>query len=164
MSIRAAILLATVLRGPADVETLTREADAVVHARVEQRTSSISDGQIFTRVKLRVVAAWKGGASGALTVVVPGGVAGELDQIVQGAASFHDGEEVVVFLRRRAEGVYEVHDLALGKFTVGAASSSSPRRALRDRSGLACPGCFPTEQDDYSLDELRARVLGSAAK
>ena len=76
---------------------------------------------------------------------------------------FRDEEEVVVFLARRSNGVYSVSRLALGKFAVGAALPSLPKRALRDRRGLECQGCGP-EQDDYALDELRVRVLGSQRK
>jgi hypothetical protein len=88
---------------------------------------------------------------------------GELDQIVQGAAAFRDGEEVVVFLEERTPGVFQVHGMALGKFAVGA-PAGLPKRAVRDRSGLSCAGCGADEHDDLSLDELRARVLGSTHK
>jgi len=158
-------LLASIVRGPADVESLTRAADVVVHAQVLRRTSAFGSGggQIFTTVLLRPIETWKGEIEPRLWVLVEGGEVGELSQTVQGAALFRDGEEVVVFLARRSDGVYSVSRLALGKFAVGAALPSLPSRALRDRRGLECQGCGP-EQDDFSLDELRARVLGSQRK
>ena len=155
-------LLASIVRGPADVESLTAAADLVVHAQVLRRTSAfgLGGGQIFTTVVLRPIETWKGAIEPRLSVLVEGGEVGELSQAVEGAAIFHDDEEVVLFLMRRSNGVYSVSRLALGKFAVGAALPALPKRALRDRRGLECQGCGP-EQDDFSLDELRTRVLGS---
>jgi len=161
-----ALLLAAAVSGPADVASLTAAADAVVHARVLRQSSGygVGGGQIFTTVVLQPIETWKGEIEPQLSVLVPGGAVGELSQTVQGAAAFRDGEEVVVFLVARTQGVYFVEKLALGKFAVGAALPNLPKRALRDRSGLDCQGCGRDEADDLSLDELRARVLGSLRK
>jgi hypothetical protein len=160
------VLLAATVHGPADIASLTAASDAVVHAQVVRTASAWAPGggQIFTTVTLRPLETWKGEQEQELAVLLPGGAVGDLDQVVQGAATFRAGEEVVVFLKRRAAGVYAVERLALGKFAVGAAAPSLPKRALRDRKGLACVGCGPEEADDLSLDELRARVLGSLRK
>jgi hypothetical protein len=160
------LLLAAALHGPADIATLTASADAVVHARVVRQTSAwgVGGGQIFTTVVLEPISTWKGEPAQQVSVLVEGGAVGELAQVVQGVASFREGEEVVVFLRRRVAGVYSVDHFALGKFSVGAALPALPKRALRDRKGLECAGCGASEPDDLSLDELRARVLGSLRK
>jgi hypothetical protein len=157
-------MLAAVVRGPADVESLTAAADAVVHAQVVKRTSAygVSGGQIFTTVVLKTLSTWKGAIEPQVSVLVEGGEVGELSQTTSGAAAFRDGEEVVVFLVRRTSGVYSVARLALGKFAVGA-PAGLPKRALRDRRGLECLGCG-AEQDDFSVDELRTRVLAKAAR
>lgn len=153
-------LLASIVRGPADVETLTASADLVVHAQVVRTRSAfgVGGGQIFTTAVLRPIETWKGEIQPEIAVLVEGGEVGELAQEVQGAALFREGEEVVVFLLHRASGVYSVSRMALGKFAVGAALPSLPKRALRDRRGLECQGCG-AELDDFVLDELRARVL-----
>ena len=159
------LLLASTVRGPADVESLATAADVVVHASVVRTSSALGKGggQIFTAVVLKPIETWKGDPRDEITVVVPGGAVGDLSQTVQGVAEFHSGEEVVVFLRERSTGIYSVERLALGKFAVGA-PSGLPKRALRDRKGLDCVGCVPSESDDLALDELRARVLRSARK
>lgn len=159
------LLLAALLRGPADVASLTAAADAVVHAQVVRKQSAwgAGGGQIFTTVLLRPLATWKGADEPQLAVLVPGGEVGELSQTVHGMAEFREGEEVVVFLRRRASGIYSVEKLALGKFAVGA-PAGLPKRALRDRRGLECMGCGPEEADDLLLDELRTRVLRSLSR
>lgn len=159
------LLIATFVRGPADVEALTAAADLVVHAQVVRRTSGwgTAGGQIFTTVVLSTVETWKGEPAGELSVLVPGGEVGDLSQTVSGMAVFGEGEEVIVFLRRRAPGVFALERMALGKFSVGA-PAGLPKRALRDRRGLECVGCGAAESDDFALDELRARVLRSVRK
>src|SRR5258708_28056466 len=159
------LLVGTVVRGPADVESLTAASDAVGGAKVVGGSSAWGKGggQIFTTVVLRPIETWKGEAAETLSVLVPGGALGELSQSISGMAVFRDGEEVVVFLKRRTAGVFSVERMALGKFAVGA-PAGLPKRALRDRRGLDCVGCGAAESDDLSLDELRARVLGSVRR
>jgi hypothetical protein len=111
-----------------------------------------------------MVEIWKGTPGSQLQVLVPGGQVGDVSQIVQGVATFREGEEVVVFLHLRAAAVYGVDRLALGKFAVGAPDAGSPKRARRDRRGLMCVGCGPAEADDFPLDHLRSRVLRSAGR
>ena len=158
-------LLATLVRGPGDVPSLTAASDAVVHAQVVRRTGAWGKGggQIFTTVVLHTLETWKGEPASEVSVLLAGGDVGQLSQTVQGSAQFQDGEEVVVFLRRRGNGLFSVERFALGKFAVGA-PAGLPKRALRDRRGLDCQGCGPEEADDFSLAELRARVLGSVSK
>jgi hypothetical protein len=147
-------LLATLLQGPADVETLTAASDAVARATVLRSEShwAPSGGLIFTTVTLRSLESWKGTPEPGFRVLVQGGAAGGYDQVVHGVARFSPGEEVVVFLHRRTKGVYSVVKMGLGKFSV------TERRAVRNRRGLDCTGCSPTEQDDFDLAELRAKV------
>ncbi len=153
-----ALLLAATVRGPADVESLTSAADAVVHAEVVRISSAWAPGggRIFTTVVLRTIETWKGEPAAETVVLVAGGSVGELSQTVQGEAAFEQGEEVVVFLRRRTAGVFSVERLALGKFAVVG------RRAVRERAGISCVGCAAQERDDLGVDELRSRVLARA--
>ena len=161
-----ALLLAATVQGPADIASLTVASDAVVHGQVVRKTSHWGEGggQIFTTVRLKPLGTWKGESLKELSVLVEGGALDDLDQVVQGSPAFRQGEEVVVFLKKRAPGVYAVSRMALGKFSVGAAKASLPRRAVRDRTGLWCVGCGADEADDLSLEELRSRVLGSVRK
>ena len=156
----ALLLFAALIRGPADVETLTAASDAVVHAQVVSRTSAfgVAGGQIITTVVLRPIETWKGDPESEVRLVIPGGVVGEDAQTVSGMATFGEGEEVVVFLKRGAPGTYALQRMALGKFAV------ARQRARRDRRDVECVRCDKREQDDFLLDELRARVLRSAAK
>ena len=89
------LLLAATVRGPADVESLTASADAVVHARVARSSSAWTPGggQIFTTVVLRTLEIWKGTPAAEISVLVAGGDVGELSQTVQGAARFGEDED-----------------------------------------------------------------------
>jgi hypothetical protein len=160
-----ALLIAATVQGPFDIESLTASADAVVYGRVIRRSTAWAKGggQIFTTVVVHALETWKGAPQTETTVLVPGGDVGDLSQTVHGAAAFHDGEEVVVFLHRRAPGTYAVEAMALGKFAV-ATAPNLPKRAVRDRRGVTCLRCAPGEQDDLLLDELSTRVLGSARR
>ena len=119
-----ALLLAATIQGPADIASLTLASDAVVRAEVLGKEThwGAGGGEIFTTVTLRPLEIWKGEPAAQFSLLVPGGRQGELDQVVQGAALFREGEEVVVFLERRTPGVYQVARMAPGKFTVGAAA------------------------------------------
>ena len=152
------VLLASTVRGPGDVESLTRAADAVVHGKVLSTASELRNGQIFTTVRLATLETWKGPQLAEVKLLVPGGNAGELSQTVSGMATFATGEEVVVFLNERVPGIYSIYKLALGKFAIGGGL------ALRDRRGLECVGCGASETDSLPLGELKARVLRSAAR
>lgn len=168
------LLLSATLRGPADVASLAQASDTVVRARVVRRVSSWgvqgpAGGVLYTQVTLAPTETLKGAPAAALVVRVPGGSDGEIDQTVQGTARFREGEDVVVFLRalapRASPGdpasppLFDVTRWALGKFAVAPGG-----RAARDRTGVTCVGCAAGEPDELSLDELRARVRGSAAR
>jgi hypothetical protein len=155
-----AALLATTIQGPADVEALTASADAVVHGRVAGARSHPGEGGglIFTEVSVVPIGWWKGAAHvNPIAIRVEGGTLGDIGQTVAGAPSFATGDEVVVFLRRIATGLYEVERLDLGKFLVKSVAGGPPR-ARRDRSQVSCVGCGAAEEDDFAVDALRERV------
>jgi len=169
MSLVLAALLATTILGPADVEALTASADAVVHGRVLALRShpGPQGGLIFTEVSIAPIEWWKGtGGPQPIAVRVEGGTIGDIGQAVSGAPSFTPGDEVVLFLRRIATGLYDVHRLGLGKFLVRPGAGGR-LRATRDRTQLSCVGCSASEEDDLVLDDLRERVrraTGPAAR
>jgi hypothetical protein len=165
---------AATVRGPADVSSLARSADAVLHARVLAQESGWgaggrSSGLIFTRVTLEPIEWWKGGARATVIVRIPGGSADELTQTVEGVAALAPREEVVVFLRKLGDepgaAVFAVERLGLGKFSVDRPAAGAAR-ARRDRRHVACLGCAPGEEDDLPLDELRdlVRPAGGSAR
>jgi hypothetical protein len=126
----AALLIACAARAwgatfvETSVEEVARGSDAVVHGRVVSRTSHLAaDGRgIFTEVEVAVESAWKGAPDAIVRLYVPGGRVGNVAQWVDAAASFEDGEEVVVFLARRG-AAWRVAGRALGKYHVDGAEA-----------------------------------------
>jgi hypothetical protein len=112
------------------VEEVTRSSHAVVRGVVVARESRLTaDGRIVTEVEIAVSSAWKGETGSAVRVIVPGGSLGWIALSVDAAATFEDGEEVVVFLSRQGPG-WSVSGHALGKFAVeGQEARSSVGRA-----------------------------------
>src|SRR5512143_1939942 len=72
---------------PASVEDLARTSDAVIRGRVMKVSSRWSDDhrRIFTDVEVETSSVWRGSAPARVTVVVPGGAVGEIEQRVGGA-------------------------------------------------------------------------------
>src|SRR5689334_3956691 len=98
-------LIALGLR-PLSIETLTRQAEVVLHGRVLSKTCQQDiAGRIYTRVELDVLDVWKGAISGTpFPVVQGGGLLGERRSVVPGQAEYAVGEEVVLFLVRNERG------------------------------------------------------------
>jgi hypothetical protein len=103
----------------ASVEETARSSDAVVRGTVRGARSRLTrDGRrVVTEIDIAVTSAWKGSPGDTVTVVVPGGSTPGLAMSVDGAPSFEEGEEVVVFLARSGPA-WQVMGLALGKYRV----------------------------------------------
>src|SRR4051794_15951474 len=114
----SALLLATTLVNHT-VESLSRAADVVVHAKVRSSTSKLAGpGLIVTVTELEVYTGIKGEPPATLNVVTRGGEVDGLGQRVDGEAVFEPGEETVLFLRRRESGVFTLVGRAQGAFRV----------------------------------------------
>jgi hypothetical protein len=102
-----------------ELDRLTSASDVVVRAsvvRVQARWTQ-DHARIVTDVELEVHEAWKGAPAKRVVLVLPGGTAGGMGQLVEGVARFVSGEEVVAFLEARGP-VFTVTGFAQGRFTV----------------------------------------------
>jgi hypothetical protein len=140
------------------VEGLTRTSDTVVRGQVTHIASTLSpDGRrIFTLVDVAVARAWRGGDLKTVRVIVPGGVFGDLGQRVDGAPTFAEGEEVVVFLHRAEAGGHRVAGLAQGKFSVVGAQARPDLSHTRFVASQVARGERAAEA--MPVAELEARV------
>ncbi len=173
---RLAALLLLSLAAPAagsiavavPIEELARRADAVVLGRVvESVAHRARDGRsLYTRIRIAPIERWKG-PEGELVLVEPGGEVGNLGQRVLGVPRFEVGEEVVVFARRRGEGVYELIGLSQGKFRVerGLARQDLTGLALARQvpGGAMAIGEHGEGALSLPLDALRGRVRAALA-
>lgn len=150
-----------------DVPALTAASTDVVDATVVS-ASAVWTGdhrRIVTRVVVEVREAWKGGATGRLTVVQPGGELDGIGQRVSGVASLSSGERVVLFLER-AGAQHHVVGLAQGVYRVlpsdGAAGSRAVPASLDGLELVSPPGPPPAARAPTSVSALRATVQAAA--
>lgn len=148
-----------------DLDQLAQRSEVVVRGVVKSRESRWSgDGKrILTDVQIDVSEALKGSPARTVTVQQPGGVVGDVGQMVHGLASFEVGEEVVVFLERWGPQRFQVTGAAQGKFKVERSSDGTRALAVPDRAAdleLLDESGKPTRSklQPVELSELRARV------
>lgn len=100
-------------------EDLARSSTVIILGDVQSiATDSSAADQISSRVAIAVVDSIKGAVPQLITVVFPGGTAGDVRRVVYGAPQFYLGERVVLFLRERSDGRFMPNALAMGKYTV----------------------------------------------
>lgn len=123
MLFAAAVAQATTLLA-LDVPSLTKASSAVVRATVRSNATRWTNdgGRIMTDTVLEVTESWKGTPGKYITVMQPGGVIGDIGQIVHGTVKFTPGEDVVLFLEPRGDN-FLLTGMMQGKFWVEATSS-----------------------------------------
>lgn len=101
-----------------DDRSLVRQSEAIlIAASVYTYSQQSDDGGIETITNMTVEEVIKGTVgSDAIDVREPGGVLDDRALIIPGVPRFVDGERYLLFLTR-ADGVWRVRDLALGKFS-----------------------------------------------
>jgi hypothetical protein len=149
---------------PLDLDALVDQAERISLARVVSQTARFTADRnaIFTEVTLVVEQPLKGGGKAGDRVVVrrEGGEVEGIGMRVVGAASFTPGEQVLVFLERRAGALWTV-GMAQGKLHV--AERDGARVVIRNTAGLAflqVQGQAP--RPEPSVERLDA-VLGRIA-
>ncbi len=128
-------------------------------------------GDIYTRVTLAVEETVKGTPAPQATIRVPGGEVNGLGLMVSDAASFTQGERVVVFLKSSDKG-FEVYRQHRGKFTVEGEKVGEANKTLAaflaDISrAMGNPTVGPDESPPQTYEILTApvalRTQGSTA-
>jgi hypothetical protein len=125
-------------------EALTLSADAIVTGTVtDVRAGRTASGMIATWVTIAVDGVLKGYLpTPTVTVREPGGVLGDQELHLYGAAHYSVGEEVIAFLGQDGDGFLRTSQMALGKFSVTTDPASGARVASRvlDEDGLVVVG------------------------
>ncbi len=144
---------------------MTRQSTSVVRAKVlDSFGTAASGGAIFTHYKLQVSERLKGPAVS--EVVVRGGTAGGIRQIVPGAPSFSQGAEYVLFLWAAPDGTSQVIGLTQGLFSVAAGASDPTVTRNASHELMLDPQTGHPVKDDtlvMKLSELRGRISGVLA-
>lgn len=177
VKVRSSLLLALLFVGVAqattllalDVAALTKGSSLVVRAKVKSVASrwTKDGGRIMTDAVLEVSETWKGTPTSQVTVMQPGGVVGDVGQLVHGTITFTAGEEVVVFLEPRGER-YLLTGMMQGRFKVETSSDGKWTSARQEFDGQAL-FLDPVTRQPVSLgvvalpiDTLRAQVLAAS--
>lgn len=121
-----------------DLETLVREADQVVLARVIKHWSQYDDrGRIVTDYQMQVERAEKGDAAPGSAVIVRrlGGIVEGRGMHVEGEPGFQDGELVLVF-GLRGQQTY-MRPIGMGQGAMRIFEQNGERWVRSDASGMA---------------------------
>jgi len=149
---------------PSDRE-LVRRADAIVVATVQRSfAQSVHANGIETVTALDVSETIKGKVPDVLEVHEPGGELPGRAEIIPGVPRFHDGDRVLLFLRRTPDA-WAVADLALGHFTFveDAAGQQLVVRATSEVVGWdpnGTPHVEPRREANRFLDFVRTEARG----
>lgn len=106
-----------------DLAELTTEADLIVEARAEEKTSVWIAGELFTLVQLRVHEIWKGRSPSEIQVLLPGGTDTQrsvpVAAVWAGQPSIALDQEYVLFLSGDSpDGYYRVVGFSQGIFAL----------------------------------------------
>ena len=110
---------------PIEFRELVATSSAIVHARVTDVRSAYVDGRrsIETFVTVAADEYYKGNLGEHVTFLVPGGQMGRYRTMFVGAPQFHEGDEVVLFLKNASGRIPYVVGLNQGAFRVIADAS-----------------------------------------
>ncbi|MGH7823248.1 MAG: hypothetical protein ACREQ9_26100 [Candidatus Binatia bacterium] len=154
----AASVATASLFAPFDRRTQILGAELIVVGEVVSLRSRWNDSgtMIVTDAEVAVEEVWKGfPAADRLTVRTPGGVLGERGVFVDGAARFHAGERVLLFLDETAEG-YAPWGMRFGAWEVIGAGAE----AFAVGSPPPAPAAAPAVVS-LPLEDLRSEVAAA---
>ncbi len=100
------------------LKELVSAADVVARVRCLGNESRWEGGEIWTFTRFEVLETMKGAAPPTLITRLPGGRVGHIVATVDAAPRFRPGEEVVLFLERKAAGDFSVTSWTQGTFRI----------------------------------------------
>src|SRR5215471_9406399 len=145
-----------------DLPELVSVSDSIVQGTVESVEARWEDKSIYTYTSIRVDEGIKGAPKRALLVRQPGGKIGSLHLDAPGTPQFHVGDQVIVFLRDRKDGTFDVVGLSQGKYDVVnnyAVTNVSGLTLADPVSGRLIEG---GPVDRKPLDAFKAQIRGLA--
>ncbi|SPE22539.1 conserved exported hypothetical protein [Candidatus Sulfopaludibacter sp. SbA3] len=175
-SVKRATQLAAVLAlclSPLPCATLVRlslsemaaKSTAIVRAKVVDSSASLSGTVIYTHYKLQVSERLKG--QNVVEVVVPGGIANGIQQVVPGAPRYNKGDEYVFFVWTGSDGLNRVIGLTQGMFLVTADGSADPAvtRSASHELMLDPKTGHPVKDETLAMrmSDLRSQIAGALA-
>jgi hypothetical protein len=117
---------------PVEFREIVGSSQIIAYGRVRDAVPELSDDRkrIETIVTFDVGTYLKGGPGETLTFRVPGGQVGRFRSVMVGAPVFESGDEAVLFLTQREDGMPRVFGLNQGVFRVQREERSQRRLVL----------------------------------
>jgi len=148
------ITTATIIIPVADTD-MAQQASDIVTGKIAKLKSSWDQNhqQILTKITLSVDQVLKGNLKKRrLTVTQLGGVVGDVEAWIDGNPQFTEGEKVLLFLERRANGGLRVLHLYQGKFSIFTDPETGAELTYRE----AHPEGVHVLSDDYTPEHRSA--------
>ncbi len=101
-----------------DLPELVATADSIVQGQVDSVETRWENRTAYTYVSVRVDDPLKGDRRRTILIRQLGGRIGALNVYVAGMPVFSEGDQVIVFLRDRANGTFDVVGLNQGKYAI----------------------------------------------
>ncbi len=154
-----------------DLAQLTAESESVIVARVGDYHCDYAKGTklIFTYTNMTIEQSFKGKLSGKMVVAEIGGKLGDTTLRVASMPRFHEGERVLLFLKKDALGQQRVYGAIQGKFKV-VHNRATDQELVMFSKGLrhVTNPFFATRNDrsptHVSLEEFKTKVAELTAK
>jgi hypothetical protein len=145
-----------------ELKELVSVSDAIAQGTVESVESRWENQSIYTYTSIRVDEPLKGGPRRALLIRQTGGQVGSLHANVQGMPQFKAGDQVIVFLRDRKDGTFDVVGLGQGKYDIvgNNAVTNTAGMSLADAKTGALIEAGPADQKP--LEAFKAQIKGLA--
>ena len=168
--LRGLILIGTLLAAPAfattvrkmDLPALVSASDSIVQGRVESVESRWENNLAYTYTSVTVDEPLKGERRRAVLIRQLGGKIGSLHMTVAGTPQFKQGDRVIVFLKRRADGTFDVVGLNQGKYEITndfAVANVSGLTLVNPKTGRMEEAGF---MEKAPLEAFKAKIRGLA--
>ena len=141
-----------------DLPEMVSLSDAIAQGTVESVETRWEDKSIYTYASIRVDEGIKGAPRRALLIRQPGGRIGSLHLDAPGTPKFNKGDQVIVFLRDRKDGTFDVVGLSQGKYDLTdnfAVTNSAGLNLLDPKTGAFIEG---GAADKKPLDKFKAQI------
>ncbi len=156
---------------PAGLPELSRDAAAIVRGTVVSVRAEWADGRrrVETIVTLGVQETLKGGLGSTVVFKVPGGDMGRYRSVMVGAPTFHEGEEVVLFLGARPPAIPYLLGLGQGVYRIARDSRTVVARVISPVLLSSDGGTVTVQRGDPSrraptVEEFAAEVRDAVAR
>jgi hypothetical protein len=141
-----------------DLPQLVSVSNNIVEGRVASTETRFEENTIFTYTTVNISDPLKGDRRRSVVLKHPGGVIGSRALIVSGIPQFKTGDQVIVFLRDRKDGTFDVVGLGQGKYDITnneAVASVSGVAVLDPKTGRLSDAGLSTRT---TVDALKSKI------